>query len=113
MIRAGELRDRVTIQQPTTTSGGAWGPQPGWSDLTTVWAKVLRVAASERSVQDGVQSVVSHRITMRYRPDLTSKHRLVYRGRPLDIVGVNDPDGRRHELLIEAREHPQEAGADV
>lgn len=113
MIRAGELRDRVGLLAQTNVNDPQWGPTPQWVEVATVWAGVTPVAASEKFAAQGVQSVVSHRVTMRWRADLTSKHRLTYRGRTLDIVGVHDPDGRRRELLIEATEHPAEGGADA
>lgn len=108
-MRAGDMRDRVTLRRWTPTNDPGWGQQPGWSDVEEFWASVTPVAATERFTQAGVQSVMSHRIVCRYRTDLTSKDRLVYRGRVLDIVGLHDPDGRKRELLIEAKENTEEA----
>lgn len=113
MIRSGELRDKVGLLAQTNVNDPQWGPTPQWVEVATIWAGVTPLAASEKFQQDGVQSVVSHRVVIRWRTDLTSKHRLRYRGRTLDIVGVHDPDGRRRELVVEAKEHPQEGGADV
>jgi SPP1 family predicted phage head-tail adaptor len=64
------------------------------------------LSATERAANAGVQSAISHRVIIRWRDDVTSKNRLVYRGRTLEIVGVTDPDGRRRELWLECREYP-------
>ena len=113
MIRAGYLKDRVGLLEQTSTNDPQWGSTPEWTPKGTIWAAVTPVSATERAANAGVQSAISHRVTMRWRDDVTSKHRLVYRGRVLEIVGAYDPDGRRRELLIDAREYPAEGGADV
>lgn len=114
MIRAGELRDRVTLQRFTTTLDPKWGAAPGWEAVDALWASVTPIGSKETFAQQGVSTSITHRVVIRYRADVTTKHRLIYRGsRKLDIVGVHDPDGRRRELVIDAREHPAEGSGDV
>ena len=113
MIRSGELDQRIVLQSPTTANDAKWGPQAGYSDLATVWGSVTAVSATERPVQDGVQGTASYRIVIRYRADVTSRNRIKWRGRVLDILSAIDPDGSRDELNIDAREHPQVRGSDV
>jgi SPP1 family predicted phage head-tail adaptor len=110
-MRAGELRDRVTLERFATVEDPRWGPKPSWTVVGDIWAKVEPLSAGERPVNNGVQSEISHRVTIRYRDDVTSKERLTYRGRLLDIVGVLDVDGRKRELLIEAKERPEEGAS--
>lgn len=110
MIRSGELRERVLIQRWTPSDDPQWGQSPGWVDSDAVWAAIKPLKADERSGTDGVQSSITHKIIIRYRPDLTSKDRLIWGIRKLDIVSVIDPDGRRAELLIEVKEHVEEEG---
>lgn len=105
MIRAGELRDRVTLQRWTPADDPRWGQGGSWTEYATVWASVTPTQAVERLRDQGVQSEVSHQIRLRYRPDVAAKDRVLYRGKPLDVVGVIDPDGRKRELMIEAKEH--------
>jgi SPP1 family predicted phage head-tail adaptor len=106
MIRAGELRQRVTIQTAAAGTDARWGTVEDWQDVDTVWAKVVPRAATEVTDAKGQQSTVTHDVTMRYRPDVTSKARLVWQGRTLEIVGVVDVDARKRELSIEATERP-------
>lgn len=108
-MNAGTLKDRVTIQRYTADVDPAWGATPGWTDITEVWADVTPTGGTEKSDNAGIQTSNTHRVSLRYRSDLTSKDRLVYRGRKLEIVSVLDVDGAKRELLIEAREHPQES----
>lgn len=113
MLKAGYLKDKVGLLEQTTTNDPTWGSTPQWNPVGTVWARVTPVSATERAANAGVQTAITHRVTMRYRDDVTSKHRITYRGRMLEIVGAYDPDGRRCELLIDAREYPAEGGANV
>lgn len=112
-MRAGTMRDRITLQCWSDTTDPQWGPGGGWTDYATVWASVAAVAGLEKFQGQAVATEVTHMIRMRYTPDLTNKHRILYRTSKLDIASVLDPDGRRRELVVQAIEHPVEGGADV
>jgi SPP1 family predicted phage head-tail adaptor len=107
-MRAGTMRDRVTLQRWTPDNDPTWGPAQGWTNIVDLWASVTPASGTEKPDGQGVQTTITHHVSMRYRSDVTSKDRLIYRGRTLDIVSVIDVDGLRAELAIEAREHPQE-----
>ena len=106
-MQAGKLRERVTIQRPATTADPAWGPSAGWADVCEVWAEVLYGEGTERPSARSVQATGAFTVRIRYRPGINSTMRVVWGGRNLDIVGVGDPTGRRRELRIDCREHPE------
>ena len=85
-MRAGTLKDRVTIQRWTAENDPTWGPSPGWNAIGDVWANVTPVSGTEKPDAAGVQTTITHRIIMRYRADVTTKDRIIYRGRVLDIA---------------------------
>lgn len=105
MLGAGKLRERVTIQRPTSQASPEWGRSDGWEDVATTWASVEPVAAAERFSQKGVESLTTHVVRVRYRTDLTEACRLVWRGNVLDIIGVVDVGAGQVELEIAAVEH--------
>lgn len=107
-MRAGTLKDRVTLQRYTADADPTWGITPGWTGIGELWADVTPTGGSEKPADQGVQTTVTHRISIRYRDDITTKDRMLYRGRVLELLSVIDVNGARRELLIEAREHPQE-----
>ena len=41
---------------------------------------------------------------LRFRSDVTTRHRLEFGGRQMGIVRVQDPDGQRRKILIQCRE---------
>lgn len=98
MIRPGELRERVTIQTATSASNALGETTLSWTDVTTVWASVNGVSASE-ALQYGQQSVtVTHRVRMRYVSTLTSQNRLIWRNKVLNIISLLEYDNRSEHV---------------
>nr|WP_211234143.1 phage head closure protein [Desulfocurvus vexinensis] len=89
----------MTIQAVTLIFDGMGGWEETWADLATVWARVEALKGEEYFAAAQMQNSVSHRVTMRYRADLTPTHRLVFEGRTLDIEAVL-PDERKSRLVI-------------
>jgi SPP1 family predicted phage head-tail adaptor len=106
LIRAGTMRDLISLLEPAPTTDVRWGTTPGWSQFATAWASVTPTDGTEMFTANGVQSVVTHTIKMRYRPDVDSTDRIGYRGQMLEILSCIDPDGRQRELLIAAKLYP-------
>jgi SPP1 family predicted phage head-tail adaptor len=96
---AGPYRHRVIIQSFTAVSDGMGGWEETWADLATVWARVEALKGEEYFAAAQMQNSVSHRVTMRYRADLTPSHRLIFEGRTLNIEAVL-PDERKSRLVI-------------
>jgi SPP1 family predicted phage head-tail adaptor len=103
-MKAGRMRDRIDLQSPSPTTGD-WGPSDGWRTEYTIWAEVTPLTGTEKAEDEGVQGTVTHRIHMRYRAELNSTWRIVYRSRALDIVSVINVDGLNAEMIVDAREH--------
>lgn len=101
IMHAGALRERVIIQQRTSTPDGQGGRDVVWSTLATTWAMVEPLTGTERLQAGAETSVLSHRITMRYRADVSAVLRLVWRRRVLEIHTVASPDARREWLVLD------------
>lgn len=100
-MRAGKLRHRLTIQEPTDTVGDTYGDATiTWSDYATVWGSVTPLRGQEQYQADQVQAGVTHRVTMRYRVGITSKMRISHNGRVLSIMSVIDREDRNIELEL-------------
>jgi len=96
---AAPYRHRVTIQAVTLIFDAMGGWEETWADLATVWARVEALKGDEYFAAAQMQNSGSHRVTMRYRADLTPTHRLIFEGRTLDIEAVL-PDERKSRLVI-------------
>jgi SPP1 family predicted phage head-tail adaptor len=104
-MKIGLMRERVTIQAPVDQQNPFGEATITWEDVQEVWASVHGVSTRDyfSSQQSGV--LVTHRIFMRAFPGLTHQHRLVWRGRNLEITSILEREQRAvYEIL--AREDP-------
>ena len=111
MMQAGRLRHRITLQRKEQTQN----PQTGamtttWATDATVWAAVEPLSAREFVAAQAVQSNVSVRITVRYRPGITAAMRILHDGKVYGITGVlADKDSGREYLTLPCSELPHDA----
>ncbi len=99
-LKAGDLRDRVTLQAGAHTDDGVGGRTESWTTVGTLYAQVLPTGGRERLEAGSMRGVQGWRVTLRYRSGVTVAHRLLWNGTPLDIQSVADPDGKRERLVL-------------
>lgn len=100
MLRAGDLRHRITIQSATTGSDGQGGTTKTWATLATVWAQVRPISGREAVQAGQMTSTLTTTVTIRSRTDVTVGQRVVHGSRTLAIASVQDPDGRSEQLAL-------------
>jgi SPP1 family predicted phage head-tail adaptor len=101
-INAGTLRERVTVQQATENRNRLGEAISEWATFAEVWANVQGVSAREYLLAGQQQIEISHRLKMRYLSGLTSKMRLSWRGRTLEIISILEHENRSiHELICQ------------
>lgn len=84
-MQAGKLNKRVILQKPVKTQSPTTGAiVSGWADVAELWANVTDLSARDFVAAQAGQNEVSTRITIRWRDDVTDKHRIVHRGRIYD-----------------------------
>lgn len=101
-MQAGKLRHRVSLQKPVKTQNPSTGAVVNsWEEIAKPWAEVAPLSAREFVAAQATQSEVTTRITIRFRSDVTSKHRIVYAGKIFNIEGVlaDDKSGRDYLTL--------------
>ena len=74
-IPIGRLRHRLMLETPVDMPDGAGGVSRSWTDAGAVWAAVEPVAAEPHSATERFGQPVTHRITFRRRPGLSTRHR--------------------------------------
>ena len=99
-MRAGELRNQVTLQQQTKTRNAIGGEVITWATVATVWADKLHQTSREFFAAQKINAEITDLFKIRYREKVDAKMRLIFRGRIYDIIGADDPDGRRRELWL-------------
>lgn len=97
----GRLRHRIKIVQPTLAQDSTGGVDVRDDAVVgEAWATVEALSASDKFAAHEFVAQVSHKVIMRWRPGITSKMRIVWRGKLLLVEGVLDPDGRRKMLIL-------------
>ncbi len=108
-MMAGRLRKSVRFQT-RDTSVDSFGQQvTTWIDAFSTRASIEPLTVREQFAAQAVQSEISHRITVRYRPELANPTsvaamRVVYGTRVFNIIGALNIDERHAIVEISATE---------
>lgn len=127
----GAMRERVAVFAQTQTVNAAgeitttwdqstafqWGPLTDvtWGDggelvwnydsaLFATWARVEPMGASAITLANRDDAQRVYRMTIRYRTDITTNSRVIWRDRKFDVEGVLDPTEQRVFLTVMLRE---------
>ncbi len=103
-IDPGEMRTELVLEQATPTPDGAGGFTETWSEIAAVFARLQPIVVRERFGADQTLEEVTHRVTIRYRPDVASGMRFVMGDRVLSILTVHDSDETGRYLICRTRE---------
>lgn len=77
-MRSGTLRQRVTLQERTETTGSTGEVTWSWADWATVWAAVEPISGRELFSAQQVQANTTTRIRIRHRSGVDSKLRVKF-----------------------------------
>lgn len=100
----GALRQRVTLEAPTDTPDGAGGFSRSYAPVAQLWARIESTEARNQFIAERQEQASSHVVTIRWRSDIVSQMRFIFRARKLLIQGVIDPDERRRFLVCQCEE---------
>jgi SPP1 family predicted phage head-tail adaptor len=103
-IDPGTMRTELVLEEATPVPDGAGGFAETWTELATLFAKLEPVAVRERFGADQTLEEVTHRVTLRHRPDVVSGMRFAHGERRLAILTVHDPDETGRYLVCRTRE---------
>lgn len=100
-MQAGELNQRITLQQPSASRDALGQRVEAWTDVATVWASAQPLRGREFFAAGQVQSEAAVRFTIRYRAGLAGNMRVLWRGVPHALVAEPmDVEGRTEKLEL-------------
>lgn len=98
-FNAGELTARISLERDETTfSSGAEQRAP--LPYAQAWAKPEPLSGREIWKAQQVHPSVNWRFTLRYRTDVKPSHRVVYRGRKMEIRAVLPDESCRDSVVL-------------
>lgn len=105
MTAPGALNRRLVLEAPSESDDGAGGVVRGYEAVTTLWAKVLPQAARADVAADSLGTALRYRIVVRYRPGVTTRHRLRDGAHVFRVLAARASADRRFiEIDAEERE---------
>lgn len=93
MLDAGKLRHRMQILTKTDTQDPVTGETTqAWAELDTVWGSFEPYSTKEYHASAMTQDQTSARAVIRYRTDVVSEMRVLFREKTYEIKGTPLPD---------------------
>jgi SPP1 family predicted phage head-tail adaptor len=103
-MRAGDLKERITIQDKTVTRNDFGEEIITWTTFATRWAAVEPLRGQEFIEGRQLVAQVSTRFRVRYLDGVKPEMRVSYRDRVFAIIGVVHPFENQRELHLMCEE---------
>ncbi|MBM3529052.1 MAG: head-tail adaptor protein [Alphaproteobacteria bacterium] len=103
MTDPGRLNRRLALEAPVETPDGAGGVTRTYETAATLWASVEAVAARGAVEAGALGANVTHRIRIRFSPDITVRHRFRDGARVYRIASLRVRDRRFVDIDAEER----------
>jgi len=105
-MSAGELRTRITFQEPTLTMDAGGAQKPSWANVSTnptVWARWVNAHGPEVVTGEALKSSQRAVITIRHRTDVLTTWSVLKDGAAWQIISMDAVQERSHwlELVVE------------
>lgn len=105
-FRAGELRNKITLQSPVAGDDGSGGAPVSWVDVRVEFAHIRPLSGNESfggigRQGDRVEAKAMYLVVIRARSDVTEKFRVIWDDRILNIKFVRLRAPRAHYLEME------------
>jgi SPP1 family predicted phage head-tail adaptor len=98
-MNIGLFDTRIILQQAVTSKDSHGQAVIAYADVCPLWARREETSGNEATENNRLQSSRSVTFTIRYRPLVTTKHRIVCNGTNHEITGLTTI-GRRQYLEI-------------
>lgn len=103
-MKAGDLRQRVTIQNKTAVRNSYGEEVITWVDLATVWAAVEPLRGREFLDGKMITPETTTRIRIRFRDGVSPEQRVVFGSKNYDILAIVHVEERERELHLMCQE---------
>lgn len=103
-INPGEFRHTITFQESSGTQDDYGELIDDWKDVITVKAAIYPISGKEFYAAETVNSEVTHKINMRYKPGLKPSMRVKFKDRYFNIISIINFQERNVELQLMCKE---------
>lgn len=96
-MKAGDLRDLITIESRTVEQIGSGEEIPTWGTFAQVYAAIEPISGREYFVANQTANAATTRIRIRYYPGVVPQMRVVHGAVVYNILDVQDIQNRHRE----------------
>jgi SPP1 family predicted phage head-tail adaptor len=100
----GELSNPIAVEKTQKISDGMGGASElEWVVFKKVWASIAPVSASQSFFAQHLEHRITHKVTIRYLPGVSSDMRINFKGRFLQIRSIKNlkEENKFMELMCE------------
>jgi SPP1 family predicted phage head-tail adaptor len=103
-INPGEFRHIITFQKETNIENAYGETDNIWEDVLQTRGGIYPISGKEFYAAERVNSELSHKVNMRYVPNITPDLRINFEGRIFQIISVINFQERNVELQLLCKE---------
>jgi len=103
-MQAGKRNKHITLQSLTEAITDEGEVTETAATVAKVWASIEPLSSREAWFAQQSQATTSHKITILYRPGVTTRHQATWGGRTFRFDSVVNLDEANRELMITATE---------
>ncbi len=103
-IDPGRMHHDLLLQKMQPESDGLGGYKEKWIEVRQLWAQITPVSANSRFYAEQHHQDITHRMVMRYVPEVQQGMRLCKLQRYFIIVNSYDPDETKRYTTCTVRE---------
>lgn len=100
----GKMRERVAVYSQSQSVNSAGEITSSWALVTTIWGRVEPLSANQIVLANRDDAQRLYKLTIRYRTDVNTNSRILWRSRKFDVEGVMDTTEQRQFLTVMLRE---------
>ena len=104
VLEAGKLRNRIIIQQRSTTKNSFGETIDTWTTFTTLWAAIEPLRGREFFESKETQAEVTTKITIRNKSGITPQMRVSWNSKIFDIKSIINIESRNKEVILMCQE---------
>ena len=103
-MRAGDLKHLVSIQRAVLTQNDYGEVIEDWQELYSCRASIRPISGKEIAINHSIVNVISHKVHIRYKPDIKPSDRIVFDGRIFNITSVINYEEKNISLGLLCKE---------
>lgn len=103
-MNAGALNREISIQSKAIIYDSSGFGTETYTTIKKVWAEIITTGGREYYAAQRLNAETTAVFRVRYTPAINGTMRIIYGTRTFEIIGLNDVNGKRVELLISAKE---------